>query len=323
MELNKDTNLDIDLENIDESLFTPLTEEEKKAEHKERESLTFWQDVIKRFKANKIAVISLIFIILVALASIFVPMLSSNDYATNNLTLANMKPSSEHWFGTDKLGRDIFVRVLYGARYSLIIAFVSAIINFVIGVVYGGISGFIGGRVDNIMMRIVDVLYSIPITIYVILIMTMLDSGEGGGSGLASIIIALSISYWLNMARIVRGEVLQLKQQEFVLAAKTLGASKTRILFKHLIPNCMGQIIVTLTLLIPSAIFTEAFLSYIGLGIAAPRASLGTLANEAMGGIYTVPYQLFFPAAAICLIILAFNLLGDSLRDILDPKMKK
>lgn len=315
----------IDLENIDEALFTPLTEEEKKAEHKERESVTFWKDVLNRFLKNKIAVVSLAFIVIVTLASIFVPMISSNDYATNNLSMTNMKPSAEHWFGTDKLGRDIFVRVLYGARYSLIIAFVSAIINFVIGVVYGGISGFIGGKVDNIMMRIVDVLYSIPITIYVILIMTWINNASGGeaGSGLGSIIIALSISYWLNMARIVRGEVLQLKQQEFVLAAKTLGASKTRILFKHLIPNCMGQIIVTLTLLIPSAIFTEAFLSYIGLGIAAPRASLGTLANEAMGGIYTVPYQLFFPAAAICLIILAFNLLGDSLRDILDPKMKK
>lgn len=315
----------IDLENIDEALFTPLTEEEKKSEHKERESFTFWQDVLIRFKSNKIAVVSLAFIIIVTLASIFVPMISSHDYATNNLSMVNMKPSAEHWFGTDKLGRDIFVRVLYGTRYSLIIAFVSAIINFVIGVIYGGISGFIGGRVDNIMMRIVDVLYSIPITIYVILIMTWMSNiNEGSaGSGLGSIIIALSISYWLNMARIVRGEVLQLKQQEFVLAAKTLGASKSRILFKHLIPNCMGQIIVTLTLLIPSAIFTEAFLSYIGLGIAAPRASLGTLANEAMGGIYTVPYQLFFPAAAICLIILAFNLLGDSLRDILDPKMKR
>ena len=198
----------------------------------------------------------------------------------------------------------------YGARYSLAIAVLAAIINLFIGVLYGGIAGFFGGIVDNILMRIVDVLSSIPLTIYVIIFMAILNKPGAAGSGLITIVLALSISYWIGMARIVRGDVLQLKQQEFVLAAKALGASNTRILIRHLIPNCIGSIMVTLTLSIPEAIFTEAFLSFLGLGIAAPRASLGTLANEAMNGIYSYPYQLFFPAAMICLIILAFNLFG-------------
>ena len=172
-------------------------------------------------------------------------------------------------------------------------------------------------------MRIVDVLYSIPLTIYVIIFMAILNKPGAAGSGLLTIVLGLSITYWIGMARIVRGDVLQLKQQEFVLAAKSLGASNTRILIRHLIPNCIGSIMVTLTLLIPEAVFTEAFLSFIGLGIAAPRASLGTLANEAMVGIYTYPYQLVFPSVMICLIILAFNLFGDGLSQALDPKNKR
>ena len=173
------------------------------------------------------------------------------------------------------------------------------------------------------MMRIVDVLYSIPSIIYVVLLMALFKEANIGGSGLMPIILALSISYWVGMARIVRGDILQLKQQEFVLAARTLGASKFRILFKHLIPNCIGSIIVTMTLLVPSAIFTEAFLSFLGLGINAPLASLGTLCNDAMSAIYLYPYQLFFPSLAICLIILSFNMLGDGLTEALDPKHQK
>lgn len=212
---------------------------------------------------------------------------------------------------------------MFGARYSLIIGIVAAIINLIIGVVYGGVSGFFGGTVDNIMMRIVDILYSIPTIIYVVIIMAVTYDPEAKSSGLGTIILALSISYWIGMARIVRGEVLQLKQQEFVLAAKSLGASKIRILFRHLLPNCLGSIIVTMTLLIPQAIFTEAFLSFIGLGINPPLASLGTLANGAMKAIYVYPYQLLFPSVAICLIILGFNLLGDGLTEALDPKNKR
>ncbi len=184
-----------------------------------------------------------------------------------------------------------------------------------------GLQVFFGGKVDNLMMRIVDVLYSIPTQIYVIILMATFK--KEGSTGLTTIILAMAISYWVGMARIVRGDILQLKQQEFVLAAKALGASKTRILFRHLIPNCIGSILVTLTLFVPQAIFTEAFLSFIGLGINAPLASLGTLANDASGLLSTAAYQLLFPAAAICIIILAFNLFGDGLTEALDPKNKK
>ncbi|MEQ8199692.1 MAG: ABC transporter permease [Clostridiaceae bacterium] len=304
-------------------LFEPLSNKEKQITQIQRPSVTYWQDAWRRLKSNKIALISLVVIIVVSSLAIFVPVFSSYNYATNDLNSVNLKPSGTHLFGTDNLGRDLFVRTMYGARYSLLIGLVAAAINLLIGVAYGGISGYIGGKVDNIMMRIVDILYAIPTMIIVVLFMTILSKPGKAGTDLGSIILALAITYWLNMARIVRGEILQLKNQEFVLAAKTLGASGTRIIFRHLIPNAMGSIIVTMTLLIPSAIFTEAFLSFIGLGISAPKASLGTLANDAMGSIYLYPYQLFFPAIMICLIILAFNLFGDGLSDALDPKMRK
>lgn len=309
--------------NIDKELFTPLTDEEKKVDVVVRPSISYWKDAWMRLKSNKVALISLCMIIIIVLAAIIVPMVSQYDYASNNLGMTNMKPSSEHFFGTDQLGRDIFVRVFYGARYSLIIAVVAAFINLVIGILYGGIAGYFGGKVDAILMRIVDVIYSIPLTIYVIIFMAILNKPGSEGSGLGTIILALSISYWIGMARIVRGDVLQLKQQEFVLASKALGASDFRILIRHLIPNCMGSIMVTLTLLIPEAVFTEAFLSFIGLGLVPPKASLGTLANEAMKAIYAYPWQLLFPAVMICLIILSFNLLGDGLNDALDPKNKR
>lgn len=309
--------------NIDKSRFTILTDEEKKVESIVRPSISYWKDVWMRLTKNKMAILSLVVILLIVLGSIFVPHLSPNSYDSTNLSLANSTPSSKYWFGTDHLGRDIFVRVFFGARYSLIIAFAAAIINLIIGVFYGGIAGYFGGTVDNILMRIVDVIYSIPLTIYVIIFMTIFSKPGDGGSGIGTIILALSISYWISMARIVRGDVLQLKQQEFVLAAKSLGVSKFTILIRHLIPNCIGSIMVTMTLLIPEAVFTEAFLSFIGLGLTPPIASLGTLANDAMTAIYTYPYQLVPPAVAICLIILSFNLFSDGLSDALDPKNKR
>ena len=309
---------------IEKELFAPLSAEEKKVNAIVRPSVGYWKDAWNRLTKDRIALISLITIIAIIGAAILVPMFSKYDYAANDLTQTYLKPSAEHWFGTDNLGRDLFVRNFYGARYSLIIAVLAAVINLCIGVIYGGIAGFFGGIVDSILMRIVDVLSSIPMTIYVIIFMAILNKpGAAGGGGLLTIVLGLSITYWIGMARIVRGDVLQLKQQEFVLAAKSLGASNGRILIRHLIPNCIGSIMVTLTLLIPEAVFTEAFLSFIGLGIAAPRASLGTLANEAMQGIYTYPYQLVFPAAIICITILAFNLLGDGLSQALDPKNKR
>ena len=308
---------------LDKELFTPLTDEEKKVDVVVRPSISYWKDAWMRLKGNKVALTSLCIVVLIILSAIIVPMCSKYDYATNNLSMTNLKPSGEHLFGTDQLGRDIFVRVFMGARYSLTIAIVAAFINLVIGVLYGGIAGYFGGKVDAILMRIVDVIYSIPLTIYVIIFMAILNKPGSGGSGLGTIILALSISYWIGMARIVRGDVLQLKQQEFVLASKALGASDFRILIRHLIPNCIGSIMVTLTLLIPEAVFTEAILSFIGLGLIPPKASLGTLANEAMKAIYTYPWQLLFPAVMICLIILSFNLFGDGLNDALDPKNKR
>lgn len=302
---------------ISKEMFSPVPAEEKKLNEIVRPSETYWQDAWRRLKANKLAMIGLCFVIFITLVAIFGPMFSKYNYFAQDFMIANQTPSKTHWFGTDMYGRDIFVRVLYGARISLAVGYVASALNLVIGIIYGGISAYYGGTVDNIMMRIVDFIYSIPMMIYVILLMTIL------GTGFKSIIIALAISYWIDMARIVRGEILQLKQQEFVLAAKTLGASDRRILFRHLVPNSMGPIIVTLTLSVPSAIFTEAFLSFIGLGIAVPKASWGSLCSDALQSYQIFPYQLFFPSIAICLTILAFNLLGDGLRDCLDPKMRK
>ena len=312
MELDGSNNLK------EQSDFSFVENNLKHTEDITRPSIPSWKEALSKLISNKLAVMGFLFIVLMGLLAIFVPIFSQYGYAENNLSINNEAPSLTHWFGTDQLGRDIFVRVMYGARYSLIIGFVASFLNLFIGIIYGGIAGFVGGKLDNIMMRIVDIINSIPMTIYVILLMVMFEKG-----GLFNIIIALSVSYWISMARIVRGEILQLKQQEFVLAAKTLGASGKRILFKHLIPNCLGSIIVTLTLQIPTAIFTEAFLSFIGLGIAPPAASWGTLANDALQSLRLYPYQLLFPTLAICLTILSFNLLGDGLRDALDPKVKK
>lgn len=308
--------------NIDKSYFTPLNEDERNFEQVVRPSVGYWKDAWRRLKGNKVALVSLIVIVIVVVAAIVIPLVSPYGYDVTNLNKTNINPNGTFIFGTDTLGRDLLVRVMYGARYSLLIGIAAAVINLVIGVFYGGIAGFFGGRIDNIMMRIVDILYSIPTIIYVILLMAFFTN-KSGGSGVGNIIIALSISYWVGMARIVRGDILQLKEQDFILAAKALGASKFRILTRHLIPNCISSILVTLTLLIPQAIFTEAFLSFLGLGINAPLASLGTLCNDAMKAIYVHPYQLLFPAAMICIIILAFNLLGDGLTEALDPKHQR
>lgn len=280
-------------------------------------SLSYWQDAWLRLKKDKAAMLGLIFILALLLFAIIGPAFSSYSYEDQNFMQANLPPSAEHWFGTDSLGRDLFVRVLYGARISLSIGIVASLINLVIGVIYGGISGYAGGRTDRIMMNIVDILYSVPTLLYVILLMVVFKPG------LMNIFVALGISYWLQMARIVRGEVLKLKEQEFVLAARSMGAGSSRILVKHLIPNAVGAIIVSLSMSIPDAIFTEAFLSFIGLGVSAPMASWGVLASDGVNSIRVFPFQLFFPALAISLTMLAFNFLSDGLRDALDPKMRR
>jgi oligopeptide transport system permease protein len=305
------------LEKIPEQLWKPLGEEQQNKEKIVRPSMTYWQDAWRRLKKNKASILGLVIIIIITLLAIGGPWFSKTSYSDQNLDNANQKPSWEHWFGTDSHGRDLYVRVLYGARISLSVGFIATIVMFLIGVIYGGISGYIGGRVDNIMMRIVDIIWTVPLVLYVIMLMVVI------GPGLKSIIITLGTVFWVNMARIVRGQVLSLKEQEFVLAARTLGASTWRILLRHLLPNAMGPIIVTATMMIPNAIFTEAFLSFIGLGVSAPMASWGSLASDAVGGIRSYPYQLFFPAAAICLTMIAFNFLGDGLRDALDPRLRK
>ena len=231
-------------------------------------------------------------------------------------------PSKTMWnksyiLGTDALGRDVLTRLMYGTRISMLVALMAAFVNLIIGILYGGISGYLGGTVDMIMMRIVDIISTIPLTLYVILIMQVL------GAGIQSIIVALGSVYWVDMARVVRGQILSLKQQEFVLAAKTIGSSATTILFDHLIPNALGSILVTITMLIPSAIFMEAFLGYLGIGLQPPLASLGTMCNDASANLRTSPHELLIPALMICVIMFAFNFVGDGLRDALDPKLKK
>lgn len=280
-------------------------------------SLNYWQNVFYKLKKNPLNLFSLIFIITITILAIFGPYLLPYSYYSQDFSSINQPPTLKHWFGTDSLGRDLFVRVLYGARISLSIAFVASLINLIIGVIYGGISGYFGGKIDNIMMRIVDILYGIPLLLYIILLMVILKPG------LINIFIAMGIAYWLDMARIVRGEVLKLKEQEFVLAAKSIGCSHLRIIFRHILPNITGPVIVTLTLNIPLAIFTEAFLSYIGLGVSAPMASWGVLAAEGTQSIRTYPHLLFFPAVVISLTMLSFNILGDGLRDALDPLSQK
>ncbi|WP_240232997.1 ABC transporter permease [Devosia lacusdianchii] len=366
-------------------------------------SLTYWQDARRRLWANKPAVISIGFIILLILGAIFGPLFSPFTYYQQDLKLANIPPAFETYsvtdgagdttrfflnasnfnlyevdaeghvlgllrgerkdmikksqafefgdttitldyktlpaklvaadgatiapsgwswnrtylFGTDQLGRDVLVRQLYGARISLTVAFVATLVNFFIGIFYGGIAGYIGGKTDAIMMRIVEIISTIPLTLYVVLLMVVFDSG------LYSIIIAIGSVFWVDMARIVRGQILSLKQQDYVAAARTMGAGTGRILTKHLLPNSIGPIIVTLTMLIPSAIFIESFMSFIGLGVTPPLASWGTLTSEAVETLRAYPHQLFFPAAAISLTMFAFNFLGDGLRDALDPRFRK
>ncbi|MGE5549424.1 MAG: ABC transporter permease [Bacteroidota bacterium] len=284
-----------------------------------RPATTYWRDAWRRLKQNRTAVVGLAIIVALFLLATIGPYLCAFSYSDQNLTAQgiNQPPSLKHWFGTDNLGRDLFVRVLYGARISLAVGIFASLIILVIGVIYGGLSGYLGGKADNIMMRIVDILYGIPLVLVVILLMVILKPG------LKNVMIAIGATYWISMARIVRGQILSLKEQDYVMAATTLGASRRRILFRHLIPNSIGPIIVTVTLSIPQAIFTEAFLSFIGLGVAAPMASWGALASEGVNSLRSYPWQLLFPGFAICIAMLAFNFFGDGLRDALDPWMRR
>ena len=339
--------------NIEKSIpqekFQPAIIDASKSEEISKPSLNFWQDSWMRVRKNKAAIVSLVILAIIIIMAFLGPAISGKKADDQNVKHANLPAKIEvlenvswlpfdgtmvnkagveidmyekkgvdeyYWFGTDSLGRDIFTRLWKGTQISLYIALLAAVIDMVIGVSYGAISGYFGGRLDNVMQRITEVLTGIPNLIVVVLMILVLDPG------ILSITIALSITGWVSMARVVRAQVLKLKEQEYVLAARTLGSSHAKIIFKHLVPNLAGVIIINTMFTIPSAIFFEAFLSFIGLGLQAPAASLGTLIEDGFKSLMTYPHMLIFPAITISLIMICFNMVADGLRDALDPKMR-
>jgi oligopeptide transport system permease protein len=299
-------------------LFGGLNVDEQEGERIAGPPIGFWKDSWIRLKKNRGALVSLVIIILLfAMAFVIGPLLSQYGPYAQDLSRRYLEPTSQFWFGTDEFGRDMWTRVWAGTRVSLYIALLAAALDLFVGVTYGAVSGFLGGRVDDAMQRIVEILNGIPSLVVAILAMTVFQPG------IITISIAIGLVNWTFMARIVRGRMLQLKDQEFALASRSLGASRFRLVWKHLIPNSLGPIIINLMFTIPAAIFTEAFLSFIGLGIRVPEASLGSLIAEGAGQIRFYAYLLWFPSIVFCLIMICFNLLGDGLRDALDPKMRK
>ena len=332
---------------IDPALFEAASEEEKAQQVTMRESVSFMKDAMRRLRKNHIAMISLVVILVIALIAFIVPNFYPYTYTKQDVTAQNLAPFQysakeqakldrgdsvfPHIMGTDALGRDYAIRVIYGTRISLLVGIFSALIVIVIGIVYGSISGYFGGKVDMIMMRIVDIIYSLPDVLIVILLSVAIKDWVSAsksdlvsrlGAGMVSIFIVFGLLYWVSMARQVRGQILSIKEQEYVLASKAIGASPARIIRRHMIPNCVSVIIIIAAMQIPSAIFTESFLSFLGLGVSVPMPSLGSLASDARTGLRSYPYQLLFPALAIFLIVLAFNLLGSGLRDAFDPKLR-
>ena len=301
-------------------LFTPLTQAEKDQVEETTvfaPAMSYWQDSWRRLKQNKLAMAGLATLLILLIMAILGPYISHYTYYQTQLQLKNEPPNSTFWFGTDELGRDLFTRCWWGARISFFVGITASLVDLIIGVLFGATAALLGGKAEEWMMRFADVLYAIPYLLVVILLMVIM------GSGIATIIVALTITGWINMARIVRSQILQIKQLDFVKAAFALGASRRRVLLQHLIPNAMGPIIVTLTLTIPAAIFAEAFLSFLGLGVQAPIASWGTMANDGLSALRYYPWRLFFPAVFISLTMFSFNLLGDGLRDAFDPRLRR
>ena len=294
-----------------------IGEDDSHAEEIVRPSTTYWHDVWQRFRRDKLALVGLVIIVIMTLMCIIMPLVSPYTYDSSDYLNMNASPSWAHPCGTDQLGRDQFIRIMYGARISLTIGFVAAAINFLIGVIYGGLAGYLGGRTDMILMRIVDILSSLPSLLYIVLIMLIF------GSNIGSVILALCFTSWIGTARVVRSEVMYLKHSEYVLASRLSGAGTWHLLIHHLVPNAMGPIIVSTAFLIPGAIFSEAFLSFLGIGIQAPQASWGSLANAAIPVMQMYPHLMLFPVLAICVTMFSFNFIGDGLRDALDPRLKK
>ncbi|MDR3584719.1 MAG: ABC transporter permease [Desulfosporosinus sp.] len=299
------------------NLFDPVVKQVSEQEKITRPSITYWQDAWRRLKQNMFAMVGLYLLIGITLIAIIGPFLQKYGYDMQNLAARQEMPNVLHWFGTDEFGRDLWVRVWWGTRISLFIGIMAALMDLFIGVLYGGISAYYGGKVDDVMQRFIEVVYSIPYLLITVLLIVMM------GAGMWTIIIAYGITGWISMARLVRGQILSLKEQEYVLAATSLGASSWRIITKHLIPNALGFIIIQITFTIPQAIFTEAFLSFLGLGVKVPLASLGMLLSDGVGSMRAFPWRLVFPALVFSLMMVSFNLLGDGLRDALDPKFRK
>ena len=341
---------------MDLSKFTLATEEEKAQQEVMSESTTFFKDGMKKLLKNPLAVFSMIMLVIIILSAVVGPMVIPYEYSEmisvngrRDKTAKNLAPFTwskneqkaidageklfPHILGTDEQCRDYLVRVLYGTRVSLFVGFFAALLVLIIGLLYGSISGYMGGRTDLIMMRIVDIIYSLPDTLMVILLSVVLKSTlqpviEGTvlaklGVNMLSLFIVFGLLYWVGMARLIRGQILSIKENEYILAAQAIGARSGRIIRKHIIPNCLSVIFISTTLQIPSAIFTESFLSFIGLGVQAPMPSLGSLANAAREGMQSYPHKLVIPAVVICLLVLSFNLLGDGLRDAFDPKLRR
>lgn len=317
------------MEKIDKSRFAWVGSDPEKREGMARPSVTYWKDAIGRLKKNRVAMVCLCIIILLILSCVIIPWVTPFDSREQHLSCSNKGfffscvderyegQNLVHVFGTDRLGRDLLVRTFEGGRVSLMIAFAAVAVNLVVGMIYGGISGYFGGLADNIMMRIVEVINGIPYMIIVVLLMMVLPQG------IFTMVIAYATTGWTGMARLVRGQCLSLKNQEFVVASEAMGAKAGRIIGKHLLPNALSVIIINVTLAVPSAIFTEAFLSYIGLGVPVPQPSWGMLAQEGAAVFQLYPHQLLIPAIAISLTMLSFNLLGDGLRDAFDPRLRR
>ena len=287
------------------------------AEKISKPSITFWSDVWRRFRANTLSMFGLGLLTLIVLMVCFGPMISGKDYQFIDHSLANMRPCAEYWFGTDEMGRDIFTRVCMGGRISIIIGLACTVVSFVIGGAMGGVAGYFGGKVDDIIMRVIEIISSIPYLVLVVILSFVL------GRSMFSLVFALTLTSWTGTARMVRGQVMQLKSMDFISAAIALGASPARIILKHLLPNALGIVIVNLTLSVPGFIFSESFLSYIGLGVRPPETSWGALASLYQTRLMFDPYQLFFPCLLIVLTVLSFHLIGDGLTDALDPKLRK